>query len=332
MIPAAESFAGTFPFAPHFSDASGFRMHYVDEGEGEPIVCLHGEPTWGYVYRKFVGPLSKKYRVIVPDHMGFGKSETPLDREYTLRTHVENLEALLLSLDLKDITLVMQDWGGPIGAGFALRNIGRVRRLCLFNTLVPCRLPEEALLFPRLFQSDWFRWIATANPVEYEGTYPLPEAQLDRFLLRIEFGYPDAEEEWDVLQRRLARRQEAQTLRRIVDPAELSAMQAAVENGTVDPDIGRYCVGLATATREHHQTLVGSSPRGGLALMLVARAYAAIAGRDFVTPEDVKAVAVPALAHRITIRPELWMSDITGATVVRQVLNRVPTPTATGPR
>lgn len=174
-----------------------------------------------------------------------------------------------------------------------------------------------------------FHVIATANPVEYEGTYPLPEAQLDRFLLRVDFGYPSGDDEWEVLQRRLARQQEAQTLKQIVDPAELLAMQAVVETGTVDADVGRYCVALATATREHHHTLVGSSPRGGLALMLVARAYAAIAGRDYVTPEDVKAVAVPALAHRITIRPELWMSDISGSSVVETVLSQVPTPRAT---
>ncbi|NYJ00667.1 MoxR-like ATPase [Nocardioides thalensis] len=173
-----------------------------------------------------------------------------------------------------------------------------------------------------------FHVLATANPIEYEGTYPLPEAQLDRFLLRVGFGYPDADEEWEVLRRRLERRQEEQTLRQVTTPEELRDIQAAVEAVTVDPDIGRYCVALAGATRSHQHTLVGSSPRGGLALMLVARGYAVIAGRDFVVPEDVKAVAVPALAHRITIRPELWMTEISGRTVVETVLNQVPAPTA----
>ncbi|KAA1425607.1 AAA family ATPase [Nocardioides antri] len=173
-----------------------------------------------------------------------------------------------------------------------------------------------------------FHVLATANPVEYEGTYPLPEAQLDRFLLRVGFGYPDSEEEWEVLRRRLERQREEQTLNRIVTKEELREIQAAVETVTVDPDIGRYCVALAAATRKHQHTLVGSSPRGGLALMLVARAYAVIAGRDFVVPEDVKAVAVPALAHRITIRPELWMTDISGRSVVETVLGQVPAPTA----
>ena len=157
MIPANETFDGTFPFRPHFTDAPGFRMHYVDEGEGDPIVCLHGEPTWGYLYRKFIPPLSRHHRVIVPDHMGFGKSETPQNREYTLATHVANLEALLLELDARDVTFVLQDWGGPIGGGFALRHPDRVRRLCLLNTVVPLGLPIENEIFPKFAESDWFQ-------------------------------------------------------------------------------------------------------------------------------------------------------------------------------
>jgi len=173
-----------------------------------------------------------------------------------------------------------------------------------------------------------FHVLATANPVEYEGTYPLPEAQLDRFLLRVELGYPGADEEWEVLRRRLERGREEVAVRQVVDAAGLLGVQQAVESVTVDPDVGRYCVALAAATRTHHHTLVGSSPRGGLALLLVSRAHAVVAGRDFVTPEDVKAVAVPALAHRITIRPELWMSDVTGRSVVESVLGHVPAPSA----
>ena len=175
-----------------------------------------------------------------------------------------------------------------------------------------------------------FHVLATANPIEYEGTYPLPEAQLDRFLLRVGFGYPTGDEEWEVLRRRLERQREEQQVPQVTTPEELLAMQAAVETVTVDPDIGRYCVAVATATRDHHHTLVGSSPRGGLALMLVARAHAVVAGRDFVTPEDVKAVAVPALAHRVTIRPELWMSDVSGDSVVQSVVGTVPAPSARG--
>lgn len=159
MISAIETFDGTFCFVPHFSEAPGFRMHYVDEGQGEPIVCLHGEPTWGYLYRKFIPPLSEYHRVIVPDHMGFGKSETPQDREYTLRTHVENLEALLDELDLQDITFVMQDWGGPIGGAYTLLHPDRVSRLCLMNTVIPVPLAGAEQLMPRVFDSPWFQWI-----------------------------------------------------------------------------------------------------------------------------------------------------------------------------
>jgi MoxR-like ATPase len=173
-----------------------------------------------------------------------------------------------------------------------------------------------------------FHVLATANPVEYEGTYPLPEAQLDRFMLQISFGYPTADEEWDVLSRRLVRRQEEQTLRAVVDAPTLLGMQDAIEQVTVDESVGRYCVALAASTRSHAHVLMGSSPRGALALMLVARAFAVVAGRDFVTPEDVKAVAVPVLAHRVAVKPELWMSNASGASVVAAVLSSVPTPGA----
>ena len=171
-----------------------------------------------------------------------------------------------------------------------------------------------------------FHVLATANPIEYEGTYPLPEAQLDRFLIRVSFGYPTAEEEWDVLQRRMARRQEEAHLAPVVDARTLRAMQAALESVAVEDSIGRYIVALTSATREHPSALVGSSPRGSLALLLLARARAVMAGRDFVVPEDVKDVAVPALAHRITLRPEMWLRRVDPSFVVEEVLNATPAP------
>jgi MoxR-like ATPase len=176
-----------------------------------------------------------------------------------------------------------------------------------------------------------FHVLATANPVEYEGTYPLPEAQLDRFLMRVSFGYPTHEDELEVLRRRMERRQEEQTLRAITDAQSLLAMQAAVETVTVDDSIGRYCVDLTVSTRRHQHTLIGASPRGALALMLCGRAFAVIDGRDYVTPEDVKAVAPAVLAHRVTVRPELWMSAASGASVTADVLSSVPTPSALEP-
>jgi MoxR-like ATPase len=173
-----------------------------------------------------------------------------------------------------------------------------------------------------------FHVLATANPVEYEGTYPLPEAQLDRFLMRVSFGYPTQDQEWDVLSRRLARQREEQQLDPVTDGPGLLAMQAAIETVTVEQSVGRYCVSLASATRSHPHVLMGSSPRGALALMLTARSYAVIAGRDYVVPEDVKAVAPAVLAHRITVKPELWMSEVSGASVVNGVLAQVATPSA----
>ncbi|MEU4215558.1 MoxR family ATPase [Actinoplanes sp. NPDC026623] len=171
-----------------------------------------------------------------------------------------------------------------------------------------------------------FHVLATANPIEYEGTYPLPEAQLDRFMLRVSFGYPTRDEEWEVLRRRMSRRQEDAQLAPVVDARRLMAMQAALEQVAVEDSIGRYIVALTSATREHASALVGSSPRGSLALLLLARARAVMAGRDYVVPEDVKDVAVPALAHRITLRPEMWLRRVDPSFVVQEVLQAVPAP------
>ena len=171
-----------------------------------------------------------------------------------------------------------------------------------------------------------FHVLATANPIEYEGTYPLPEAQLDRFLMRVSFGYPMADEEWNVLRRRMARRQEEAQIEPVVDAPTLLAMQAAIEDVAVEDSIGHYIVALAAATRAHPQVLVGASPRGSLALLLLGRARAALAGRDYVIPEDVKEVAVPALAHRITLRPEMWLRRVDPSQIVGEVLASTPAP------
>ena len=173
-----------------------------------------------------------------------------------------------------------------------------------------------------------FLVIATQNPIEYEGTYPLPEAQLDRFLLRTAFGYPDRAGEVDVLARRIERESDDVQLRPVVDRQALLAMQAAVESVHVATSVQEYCVDLVAATRASQSTAVGASPRGSLALLKLGRCRAALQGRDFVLPDDVKAVAVPALAHRLVLRPELWVQRVTAEDVVREVLDTVPTPTA----
>ncbi len=157
MIPKDETFNGTWPFEPHFCEAAGFKQHYVDAGEGEAIICLHGEPTWGYLYRNMIPPLAENNRVIVPDHMGFGKSETPLDREYTLKSHTENLSALIDELSLDQITFVMQDWGGPIGTAFTVRHPEKVKRLVYMNTVAGYGVVSESVT--PINQSPWFKWI-----------------------------------------------------------------------------------------------------------------------------------------------------------------------------
>jgi len=170
--------------------------------------------------------------------------------------------------------------------------------------------------------------LATQNPIEYEGTYPLPEAQLDRFLLRISVGYPTPEEEWNMAQRRIERRTDDVRLRPVVDGEQVVAMQEAIEDVHVDDSVGRYMVDLVTATRTSPSVQVGASPRGTLALLKAARCRAALRGRDFVTPDDVKAIAPPALAHRLALKPELWVQRVRAEDIVADLLETVPTPAA----
>jgi MoxR-like ATPase len=173
-----------------------------------------------------------------------------------------------------------------------------------------------------------FLVMATQNPIEYEGTYPLPEAQLDRFLLRLGVGYPAREDEWRMLERRLEREADEIRLDAVTDRPGLLELQRAVEQVHVSEPLGYYLVDLVASTRVSTRAQVGASPRGTLALLKLSRAHAALRGRDFVTPEDVKAVAVPALAHRLMLRPELWVQRVRPEDVVRESLETVPTPAA----
>ncbi len=170
--------------------------------------------------------------------------------------------------------------------------------------------------------------LATDNPIEYEGTYPLPEAQLDRFLLRVRVGYLPPEDETDLLRRRLTGGGLPPRLEPAVDAAEILSMRAALELVEVDDDLLGYVVRLLAATRDHPQVLVGASPRGGLGLVGLARARALLAGRDFVVPEDVKGIAGAALAHRVSVRPELWVRRVTGDDLLAEILGEVPAPRA----
>src|SRR6184192_1907393 len=173
-----------------------------------------------------------------------------------------------------------------------------------------------------------FLVIATQNPIEYEGTYPLPEAQLDRFLLRVSVGYPGRADEWGMLERRLERAEDEIQLEPMIDRSGLVELQRAIEAVHVSEAIGYYLVDLVASTRASARVQVGSSPRGTLALLKLGRAHAALRGRDFVTPEDVKAVAIPALAHRLMLRPELWVQRVRPDDVISESLATVPTPAA----
>jgi MoxR-like ATPase len=168
--------------------------------------------------------------------------------------------------------------------------------------------------------------LATDNPIEYEGTYELPEAQLDRFLMRLRLGYLSAGHETDMLRRRVERASEAVALSPVTDAAGVLAMRQSLERVEVFPELLDYIIAIVAATRKDPQIQVGASPRGGLALLQLARAQALLARRDYVIPDDIKQVAVPALAHRVTLRPELWVRQVSADDVVGRLLGTVPTP------
>ncbi len=195
------------------------------------------------------------------------------------------------------------------------------------SALLEAMQERQATLEGETFHLDRpFFVIATQNPIEHEGTYPLPEAQVDRFLLKIDVGYPTREGEIEVLERRRRRRADEATLEAVTTPDEVRALQAAIEDVHVEPAVEGYMVDIVAATRAHSQVDVGASPRGSLALLKVSRARAAIAGRDFVTPDDVKAVAMPALAHRIILKPDPWIRGVRTASILADVLGQVPVP------
>jgi MoxR-like ATPase len=168
--------------------------------------------------------------------------------------------------------------------------------------------------------------LATDNPIEYEGTYELPEAQLDRFVMRLRLGYLQIADEVAMLQRRLDRATERAELAPVTNAAELITMRRSLERVEVAPDLLQYVVAIIRATRNHAQIQVGASPRGALALVQLARGQAVLRQRDYVIPDDIKSVAVPALAHRITLRPELWVRQVSSDDVVAKLLTTVPTP------
>ncbi len=168
--------------------------------------------------------------------------------------------------------------------------------------------------------------LATQNPIEYEGTFPLPEAQLDRFIMKLGVGYPTPDEEQEILRRRRSRGQDAVNLTRITNADELGAMRAAVEEVHIEPDLERYIIDLVDATRHRRQVAVGASPRGSLALLKLTRAWAAIQGRDYVLPDDIKRFVQPALIHRLILQPDLWMTRQAAEQVLADIVRMTPVP------
>ena len=273
--------------------------------------------------------------VLLEDFPGLGKTLAARSLAQTLGLDFRRLQFTpdLLPSDVTGSFVYDQKAGefefraGPLFAGLLLADEINRTPPKTQSALLEAMQERQVTVEGRTFVlPEPFHVIATANPIEYEGTYPLPEAQLDRFLLRVGFGYPERDEELDVLRRRMARQREAAELAPVLDAAGLLRVQRAIERVVVEDTVAGYCVDLAAATRQRQQVLVGASPRGALALLLVSRALAVLRRRDYVTPEDVKAVAVAVLAHRITLKPEMWLRRVSAEDVVREVLGEVPAP------
>jgi len=182
-------------------------------------------------------------------------------------------------------------------------------------------LEGETMVLPQPFIV-----LATQNPIEYEGTFPLPEAQLDRFIMKLGVGYPTPDEEREILRRRRSRGQDAVNLARVTNADELGEMRAAVEEVHIEPDLERYIIDLVDATRHRRQVAVGASPRGSLALLKLTRAWAAIQGRDYVLPDDIKRFVQPALIHRLILQPDLWMTRQAAEQVLADIVRMTPVP------
>jgi MoxR-like ATPase len=279
--------------------------------------------------------LSSGGHILLEDYPGLAK------------TLIANSFAAALGLEFNRIQFTPDLLPGDITGGYVFnssQNLFQLRKGPLFSNIVladeinraspktqsalleamqeyQVTLEGESLALPNPFIV-----IATQNPIEYEGTFPLPEAQLDRFMVKLAVGYPKPEEEDEILKRRTERKQDIVALQAVITPETFLAMRAAVEEVYIDPDVRRYMVDLVAATRHHQQVIVGGSPRGSLALLKLARAWAGIQGRDFVLPDDIKAFAQPALAHRLVLDPNLWGSKKTEDAVIKQVVDSIPVP------
>jgi MoxR-like ATPase len=273
--------------------------------------------------------------VLLEDYPGLGK------------TLIARSLASVLGLEFKRIQFTPDLLPGDITGGYIFnrtRNEFELRRGPLFANIVladeinrASPKTQSALLEAMqerqvtiegetLSLPEPFLVLATQNPIEYEGTFPLPEAQLDRFMLKLSVGYPSLQEEREILQRRRERQQDDVVLRQVSDAAQLLELRRAIETIHVDPDIETYIAELVHATRLDRRVAVGASPRGSLAFLKLARAFAGLAGRDFVLPDDVKRFATPVLSHRLILKPEYWMSHQVTGEIISDVLSKTAVP------
>ncbi|MCD2497278.1 AAA family ATPase [Microbacterium nymphoidis] len=220
---------------------------------------------------------------------------------------------------------------GPIFTGLLLADeINRTTpktQSAMLEAMAERQVTVEGTRYPL---TEPFHVFATSNPIEFEGTYALPEAQLDRFMVRLGAGYPSPEGETEILLRRVRRAREDTSVAAVTTAQELLSLQQVVEAIHIDEDVARYCVDIARATRSAQHVAVGASPRGSQALLLLARALAALAGREYVRPDDVKRVAVPVLAHRLTLSPQAWAQGVSPERIVQSVIGQVPVPPTVG--
>ena len=295
----------------------------------------------GFVLRQILAGVLASGHILIEDYPGLAKTLIARLVSQSLDLGFKRIQFTpdLLPSDITGSFLYDQREGrfefrrGPIFTNLLLADeINRATpktQSALLEAMQESQVTVEGERFPL---EAPFLVIATQNPIELEGTYPLPEAQLDRFLMRLSVGYPGPEDEVEILARRRHRGADAVTLAPVISRADLGAMQGALESVHVAAVIERYIVDLVQATRSDPRVALGASPRGTLALLKLARAAAALDRRDFVLPDDVKAMAGPALAHRLILKPELWAARIAPAQVVESLLEQVPAPGPEAPR
>lgn len=313
--------------------------------ETDPAVAETGERVIGEVEKAIVGkrPLLEKImaalfaggHVLLEDYPGLAKTLIAKSFAVALGLDFKRIQFTpdLLPSDITGSYVYDRSHGrfelrrGPVFAHVILADeINRASPKTQSALLEAMQEYQVTLEGETMALPQPFIVIATQNPIEYEGTFPLPEAQLDRFLMKLSVGYPSLDEEQEMLRRRRKRRHDELSLRRVSHADELLKMRGLVEGIHVHPDIERYIVELVGATRQHSHVEVGASPRGSLALLKLARVRAALEGRDYVLPDDVKVFAKAALIHRLILKPDLWLRQRAADEVIDGIVQTVAVP------